>query len=171
MSKKLNGHKPAGLLRGGKYSTFDAGTRLPFIVRWPGHVKPGVSKALVSQVDVLASFAALTGQSLSKTEAWDSFNTLDAFLRKSQKSHDYVIEPTIGGNLSLIRGNWKYLEPQEGVKVMKEVNIEMGNGLQPQLYDLKTDLGETKNVAGQYSKIVAELAMLLKSVREKEGSK
>ena len=169
--EKLNGHKPAGPLRGGKYSAFDAGTRIPFIVRWPGHVKPGVSNALVSQVDLLASFAALTGQSLAKTEARDSFNTLDTFLGKSQKNRDYVIEHAIGGNLSLIRGNWKYIEPQEGVNVMKEVNIETGNDLKQQLYDLKIDLGETKNMADQYPKIVSELSTLLKSIREKEGSK
>ncbi|CAN5461142.1 arylsulfatase [soil metagenome] len=169
--EKLNGHKPAGPLRGGKYSAFDAGTRIPFIVRWPGHVKPGVSNALVSQVDLLASFAALTGQPLAKTEARDSFNTLDVFLGKSQKNSDYVIEHAIGGNLSLLRGNWKYIEPHAGVNVMKEVNIETGNDLQPQLYNLKTDLGETRNVAAQYPKVVAELTTLLKSVRDKEGSK
>ena len=63
--EKLDGHKPAGPLRGGKYSTFDAGTRVPFIVRWPGRVKPGVSDALVCQIDFLSSFAALTGQTLA----------------------------------------------------------------------------------------------------------
>ena len=169
--EKLNGHKPAGPLRGGKYSAFDAGTRIPFIVRWPGHVKPGVSNALVSQVDLLASFAALTGQPLAKTEARDSFNTLDVFLGKSRKDRNYVIEHAIDGNLSLIRGNWKYIEPHAGVKVKREVTIETGNDLQPQLYDLKTDLGETKNMAAQYPKVVAELTTLLKSIRDREGSK
>ncbi|GAB4029788.1 sulfatase family protein [Spirosoma jeollabukense] len=169
--EKLNGHKPAGPLRGGKYSAFDAGTRIPFIVRWPGHVKSGVSNALVSQVDLLASFATLTGQPLAKTDARDSFNTLDVFLGKSRKNRDYVIEHAIDGNLSLIRGNWKYIEPHAGVKVMKEVTVETGNDLQPQLYDLKTDLGETRNVAGQHPKIVSELATLLKNIRDREGSK
>ncbi len=54
---------------------------------------------------------------------------------------------------------------------MKEVNIETGNDLKQQLYDLKIDLGETKNMADQYPKIVSELSTLLKSIREKEGSK
>src|SRR5450759_3568629 len=61
----LNGHKPAGPLRGGKYSAFDGGTRVAFIVRWPGKIKPGISNALFSQIDLMASFASLTGQSLS----------------------------------------------------------------------------------------------------------
>ena len=59
--EKLGAHKPWGPLRGGKYSRFEAGTRVPFVVRWPARVKPGVSDALVSQVDLLASLAALVG--------------------------------------------------------------------------------------------------------------
>ena len=58
----LHGHRPAGPLRGGKYFVYEGGTRVPFIVRWPGGVTPGVSDALVSLVDFSASFAALTGQ-------------------------------------------------------------------------------------------------------------
>ena len=59
--EKLGDHTPAGPFRGGKYSTFEGGTRVPFVVRWPARVKPGVSDALISQVDLLASFAALVG--------------------------------------------------------------------------------------------------------------
>ena len=62
--EKLGDHKPAGPLRGGKYSAYDGGTRVPFVVRWPGTVKPGVSAAPLSQVDLLASFAALAGRKL-----------------------------------------------------------------------------------------------------------
>ena len=55
-------HTPSGVLRGGKYSLFDAGTHVPFMVSWKGHIKPGISDALVSQMDLLASFAEFTGQ-------------------------------------------------------------------------------------------------------------
>src|SRR5690606_18892982 len=51
-----HGHKPAGPFRGGKYSMFEGGTRMPFIIKWPGVIQPGVSDALVSQVDLVASF-------------------------------------------------------------------------------------------------------------------
>jgi arylsulfatase A-like enzyme len=167
--EKLNGHKPAGPLRGGKYSAFDAGTRVPFIVRWPDTVKPGVTDALVSQVDLLTSLVALTGQSLAQSETRDSFNTLDTFLGKSKKGRAYVVEHAINGTLSLIQGDWKYIEPSDGPKVMREVNMETGYDAQPQLYNLKTDLGERQNVANQHPKLVAELAGLLKTVRETEG--
>ena len=78
--EKLGGHKPAGPLRGGKYSNFEGGTRVPFIVRWPAKVKPGVSDALICQIDFLASFAALTGQTLDENDAPDSFNVLPTLL-------------------------------------------------------------------------------------------
>ena len=78
--EKLGGHRPSGPLRGGKYSAFDGGTRVPMIVRWPGRVKPGVSDALVGQVDFLASFAALTGQALAREDAPDSLDVLGALL-------------------------------------------------------------------------------------------
>ena len=60
----LHGHRPAGPFRGGKYSLFEGGTRVPFLVRWPGRVRPGIADALVNQVDLLASLAALSGQTL-----------------------------------------------------------------------------------------------------------
>ncbi len=65
----LNGHRPAGPFRGGKYSLFEGGTRVPFLVRWPGRVRPGVSDALVNQVDLPASLATLTGRKLPETSS------------------------------------------------------------------------------------------------------
>ncbi|MEO0332995.1 MAG: sulfatase-like hydrolase/transferase, partial [Bacteroidota bacterium] len=55
--EKLGGHKPAGPFRGGKYSAFEAGTRVPLLLRWPNRTEPGVSDALTSQIDFLASMA------------------------------------------------------------------------------------------------------------------
>ncbi len=81
--EKLGDHTPAGPFRGGKYSNFEGGTRVPFIVRWPARVKPGVSDALVSQVDLLASFAALVGSPLNDPRARDSENVLPALLGTS----------------------------------------------------------------------------------------
>ena len=82
-AEKLGDHQPAGPFRGGKYSNFEGGTRVPFIVSWSHHVKPGESDALIGQVDLLASFAALTGQSLDDDAGLDSLNVLPALLGKS----------------------------------------------------------------------------------------
>jgi len=169
--EKLNGHTPAGPLRGGKYSAFDGGTRIPFIVQWKNHIKPKTSEALISQVDLLASFAQLTGQKLAYKDAPDSFNELPALLGNTTKGREYIIEHAVNGTLSIIKGSWKYIEPSNGAKYDKPTNIELGNDLKPQLYNLNSDLGEKINVADQYPKIVAELSVLLRRIRENPKSR
>lgn len=163
--EKLNGHTPAGPFRGGKYSAFDAGTRVPFIVRWPGHVKPGTSDALVSQIDLAASFASLTGQNISKEAIPDSHDHHKTFLGKSKTGRDYVVEHAMNGCLSVIRGNWKYIEPHKGPKLSIETQIELGNDTEPQLYDLFKDPGEKMNVASQNPEVLKEMADLLQKIR------
>ena len=160
----LDGHKPSGPLRGGKYSAFDAGTRVAFIVRWPGRVKAGVSDALVSQIDFLSSFAALTGQSLAAADAPDSYDILGALLGQSKTGRDQLVEHA--GTLSLIRGHWKYIEPSSGPRMNKYTNTELGNDPQPQLYDLAVDLGEKRNVANEHPDLVREMAAQLKKIRK-----
>ena len=162
--ENLSGHKPAGPLRGGKYSAFDAGTRVPFIVCWPGRVKAHVSEALVCQIDLMASLAALNGQKLTRDEAPDSFNVLSALLGKAPMGRDHLVEHA--GVLSLIKGDWKYIEPGMGPRMNRNVNIELGNDREPQLYNLRSDIGERHNVASEHPELVRELAALLKKIRE-----
>ncbi|MDX1286438.1 MAG: sulfatase-like hydrolase/transferase, partial [Draconibacterium sp.] len=83
--EKLGDHTPAGVLRGGKYSLFQAGTRVPFITYWKGKIQPKVSDALVCQVDILASLAELVG---SDAVTQDSENLLDVFMGKSDEGRD-----------------------------------------------------------------------------------
>ncbi len=123
--EKLGAHKPSGPLRGGKYSRFEAGTRVPFVVRWPARVKPGVSDALVSQVDLLASLAALVGQSVPAGEAPDSRNQLAALLGQDAKGRDHVVEHA--GALALREGRWKYIEPTKGPRMSVQTNTELAN--------------------------------------------
>jgi arylsulfatase A-like enzyme len=162
--EKLGGHKPAGALRGGKYSRFEAGTRVPFIVRWPAGVKPGVSHALVSQVDLIASLAALTDQRLENSEAPDSFDVLSALLGKSRQGREHIVEHA--GGLALRVGGWKYLEPRQGPKRSATTNTELSNDSEPQLYDLSQDPGETQNLASQYPKRVKSMEALLQKIRQ-----
>ncbi len=167
--EKLSGHKPSGPLRGGKYSAFDAGTRVPFILRWPGRVKPGVSEALVCQIDFLASFAAMGGQPLGSNDAPDSTNILDALFGKSGTGRDHLVEQA--GTLSIIKGDWKYIEPSQGARMNTNTNTETGNDPAPQLYDLRTDIGEKQNVAGLHPQKVEELAAALRRIREQTRSR
>ncbi len=141
-----SGHKQSGPYRGGKYSAFEAGTRVPFVMRWPKNIKAGsTSNALLSQIDLLASFAIYFNQKLEFKDAPDSFNTWNAFMGKSDKGREALVKQ--GGALSLTIGDWKYIEPSKGVKFMKLTGIEPGNDENPQLYDLSKDQGEKDNVA------------------------
>ena len=161
--EKLGDHAPAGPFRGGKYSSFEGGTRIPFVVRWPARVKPAVSDALVSQVDLIASFAALVGSPLSDARARDSENVLPALLGTSKIARTVLVEQA--GSLSLRQGNWKYIAPGQGQKIQPNTNTELGNDPQPQLYDLAADEGERNNLAAKHPEKVRELAAMLEGIR------
>ncbi len=161
-----DGHTPAGPLRGGKNSAFEGGTRVPFIISWPGKIRPQVSNALVSQVDFLASFAKMLHQSIPNGQAEDSKNTFPAFLGKSAHGRSQLVLQ--GGALSVTKDGWKYIEPHAGPAIYKLVNIESGSSKEPQLYNLKTDIGEQNNLANQYPEKVKELAALLDKIKNEK---
>ncbi len=162
--EKLGKHRPAGPWRGGKYSNFEGGTRVPFLVRWPGRVPAGAeSPALVSQIDLAHSLALLTGAALEAEAAPDSFNILSALLGADPQGRPHLVEQA--GSLSVIVGRWKYVAPGKGPAYNKNTGIETGNHPEPQLYDLAADPGERNNVAARFPDKVAELAALLEQIR------
>lgn len=161
--EKLGGHKPSGPFRGGKYSNFEAGTRVPLIVRWPGEIKRGVSNALVSHVDLLASLAAFVGQPLVAGDAPDSDNLWSAFTGKSNTGRAVYVEQ--GSGLSLRQGKWKYIEASDRRRINTETNTELGNDSVPQLYDLATDPGERTNVATRFPDKLEEMRRLLNEIK------
>ena len=161
----LGDHKPAGPLRGGKYSAFNAGTQVPFIVSWPGRIKQGTSNVLISQVDFMASFAKMFGLQLNENDAIDSYEMLDQLLGKSDKSRDHFVHEG-NSTMALISGDWKYIVPKNGPKISQYTNIEMGNDPNPQLYKLSDDIGEAKNVATENPEKLKELEELLSKIKE-----
>lgn len=162
---QLNGHKPAGILRGGKYSIFEAGTRVPMIIRWPAKVKPAVSDALVCQIDFLASFASLLKKELPRNQPTDSENLLAALLGNSKQGRSLLVEHA--GTLSIIEGNWKYIEPSNRPAYDATTDTELGNATEPQLYDLSKDPSERNNLASQYPDKVKSLAEKLLQIKNK----
>jgi arylsulfatase A-like enzyme len=141
---ELNGtHTPWGPYRGGKYSLFEAGTRVPFFTYWKGTIAPGTSKALITQIDIFSSLASLTGSDLRGP---DSRNLIETMLGRSQMGRENFVHEAIGRS-SLRSGSWKYIPAQVGPAVIKNVNIETGSAPDPQLYDLSSDPGEQKNLA------------------------
>jgi len=162
--EKQNGHKPGGDFRGGKYSKYEAGTRVPFIVQWPGVVQQSaISSARISQVDLFASLAELTHQQLKKGDAPDSHALLQVLLGKSQQGREWLVEQ--GNGLALIKNNWKYIEPSSGQAINKFTNIELGNSPSPQLYNLQVDPGETNNLSTAYPDKVKEMHELMTKIK------
>lgn len=165
--EKLNGHTPWGIYRGGKYSSFEAGTRVPFILSWPRVVKAGVSDALICQVDLLTSFRVLLDQQVPETDAADSENILEALLGRSATGRETLVKQGMT-SLSITKNGWKYIEPNNGQRLSKLVNIETGNDPAPQLYDLTKDPSEKNNLGAQFPAKVKELAALLETIRNRK---
>ncbi|MCM4169086.1 N-acetylgalactosamine-6-O-sulfatase [Arenibacter antarcticus] len=141
--EKLGNHTPSGILRGGKYSLYDAGTKVPFITYWKGTITPSKSNAMVCQLDLLTSLAALVG---SEVKGEDSINLLDEFLGKSNKGREeLVLEATT--RTAFRKGNWAMIPPYKGAVINKQVKIELGNSEEYQLYNLEKDPGQKENLA------------------------
>ena len=145
----LGDHRPWGDFRGGKYSAFEAGTRVPMLVRWRGHVPAGaVSDALLSHIDIFASLGALCGGEIPEGAAPDSRNHLSALLGGGP-DREYVVEQNLNNTLSIIVDGWKYIEPSNKMRINRQTDTELGNDPMRQLYNLREDVGERHNLAGR----------------------
>jgi arylsulfatase A-like enzyme len=145
--EKLGNHQPAGPYRGGKYSLFEAGTRVPFLVYWQGQIQPGVSDALVSQIDLFSSLAQLTGSELKGPDSqpmWEVFTG-----QQKTGREELILEAT--SRTALRQGDWIMIPPYDGPALNRQVNIELGNDPAYQLYDLSQDIGQQQNLAEQES--------------------
>lgn len=167
--EKLGDHNPSGPFRGGKYSAFESGTRVPTITYWPGTIKPGVSNALMNQVDIYASLAELVQQDLKITDAQDSKKLLNAYLGKTTKGREFMLEEAF--TLSLREGNWKYIRPLDQNREipgwMANKNIESGLMKIPQLYNLSQDIGEQNNLAKSKPELVEKFETQLKVIENR----
>lgn len=167
--EKLGEHRPAGPLKGGKYSVFEGGTRTPFIASWKGRIAPGVSDEVVCTIDLPASFAALTGQSLATDGCLDSHNVLGALIgEKDARGRDHLVQQNNGdgGTFGYREGNWKLVRHDKQSSFNMVVENRLGPTKVPpiQLFDLSNDVGETKNVAEDHPEIVAGMTKRLAAI-------
>ena len=156
----LGDHQPAGPFSGGKYSMLEGGTRMPTITYWPGTIKPGISDALLSQVDLLASIARLVNVDIGSKQPLDSEDHLDAWLGRTKIGREYLLEE--GFSFALRMGDWKYIRPLSGKPKswLKNKGVRTGLIKEPQLYHLGEDRTETENLVNLH-------ADTLKIMREK----
>lgn len=162
----LNGHTPSGIYRGGKYSIYEGGTRIPFIVRWPAMIKAGTKQeSFFSQVDFFPTMAAITGMQLPENAAPDGRAYADVFLGKDVPGCEYVIQQSQYATLAIIEGDWKYIEPSNAPEIQRETNTELGSYKTGALFNIKEDPCEKNNLVDVYPEIAGRLAEKLAGSR------
>ena len=147
-------HKPAGVLRGGKYSMFEGGTRVPMILSWLGKVRRTDSDALVCHVDFMASFAAMLGVPLGEDDAPDSENLLSALFGDDPVGRDWLVTQGGANGSVLCHERWAYLAPNNGPAYNKHTDTELGNSKSEQLYNLLYDISQQQNLADTYPEVL-----------------
>ena len=158
---KNGDHNPWGPFRGGKYSLFEAGTHVPFFTYWKGEIQPGVSHAMVSQLDLLSSLAQLVG---SEVRTDDSLPLMNLLMGKSDLGRDeLVVEAT--SRTAFKKGDWVMIPPYKGPAVNEKVQIELGNYSDFQLYNLAKDIGQKNNLADSLPKKLQEMLTAFEAIR------
>ena len=139
----LGDHTPSGGLRGGKYSLFEAGTKVPFVAYWKDKIKSGVSDQIISQIDLFNSISKMIDSDI-KTEDGNDFSNL--ILNNTGKGrNDLVIEAM--GRTAYRNKEWVMIPPYKGRKIAKNVQIELGNSTDYMLFNLEKDPYQKNNLA------------------------
>lgn len=176
--EKLGKHKPAGHFSGGKYSVLEGGTRTPFITRWTGRIKPGVSENMVCTVDLATSMAAMTGAKLKPSACVDSLDVIDSLLGANDATgRDHLVQQDNGrgGNYGFRIGKWKL--QRHDSKTTRNVSLRLVNENVPRfrLFDLDADPSEKNNVIDSHREVAAQmqakLARIIEAGRSREIEK
>ncbi|MFO1076288.1 MAG: sulfatase-like hydrolase/transferase [Planctomycetota bacterium] len=165
-------HRSMGELRGIKRDVYEGGQRVPMLVRWPGVVAAGASSgALVGQVDVMATLAAITGFALPDDAAEDSFDLGPVWRGEVASVRPFLVHNTYADKWGVRSGDWLLIDAQDGGHrklpewfVQREGYEE--NPLPVMLFDMRKDPGQRHNLAGDRPDVVAELRVLLTKLRE-----
>jgi arylsulfatase A-like enzyme len=161
-------HQPSAKFRGFKASIYEGGHRVPFFARWPGKIKPGsTSSETICLTDMLATCAALVGEELPDDAGEDSYNILPVLLGHTLKTsiREATVHQSAAGQLAIRQGAWKLILPPTAKGAQK------GDPGEAELYHLRTDVGETKNMATDRPEVVEQLKKLLEKYRESGRSR
>jgi arylsulfatase A-like enzyme len=176
-AEKVNGHSPAGVLRGWKYLAYEGGTRVPFIAHWPARLRPGVNDKIISIHDLLATFAAIVGQKIPEGAAPDSLNQLPVLLDAAAAPVRTEIVQQGVASLAIRVGDWKLIpatpmasQVGTGGANPNDTRFAQANTPEPLLFNLRDDPGESYNLAPAQPEKVAELAARLAAIKALPGA-
>ncbi|HNQ89917.1 MAG TPA: arylsulfatase [Verrucomicrobiota bacterium] len=164
-------HRSSGPLRGLKRDLYEGGHRVPFLVKWPGVVQPGsVSDALISQVDLLATLAAVVGHALPAGVAEDSHDLLAVWKQNAPSPRRSLVHNTVAGAYAVRDGPWVLIANKTGAHSKVPAWFDRENGYAEdehpgELYDLRTDLAQKRNLYAAEPAKVKELTGVLESIR------
>jgi arylsulfatase A-like enzyme len=172
------GLKINGSLRGGKHSEWEGGFREPFIVRWPSKTPAGtVSNQVICLTDLLATFAGILSVPLPKGNAEDSFDISRAFTERSPgvPVRDPVILQAADATYAIRTGDWKFIEranppafaSTRNARKTAQAAKKQAKQLADELYNLKNDPYETKDVMAGNEKRAAAMKKLLVNSRDR----
>ena len=165
-------HSPTGGLRGAKYSAYEGGTRVPFIVHWPAVIKEQrVNNALVSQIDFLDVMASIAGIGDGAARSTDGFpEEVQTWLGNDEKGRPFALGMAQSHTLTLRTADWKFIEPKGGPAMIQwGPKIETGYSTTPQIFKcINGTFDETQNVAPAYPTIVEQFTKLLEKIRKQQ---
>ena len=162
-------HSPTGGLRGGKYSAYEGGTRVPFIVHWPAVIKEqAVKSALVSQIDFLDVMASIAGIGNGEARSADGMpGEVATWFGNDEKGRAFAMGMAQNHTLTLRTAEWKIIEPKGGAAMIPwGPKIETGYSTTPQLFkQVNGAFDETHNVAPEHPTLVERLSTLMEHIR------
>jgi arylsulfatase A-like enzyme len=165
-------HSPTGGLRGWKYSAYEGGTRVPFIIHWPAVIKKqAVKSALVSQIDFLDVMARIAGVGTGVARSTDGFpGEVATWFGKNEKGRPFAVGMAQNHTLTLRTETWKFIEPKGGPAMIPwGPKIETGYATHPQIFKcVDGAFDEHKNMATEHPDIVAALSSLLEKIRHQK---
>jgi arylsulfatase A-like enzyme len=172
---KKFGHRSNGTWRGQKADIWEAGHRVPFIVRWPGKVKPGsTSEQTICLTDVLATCAAIADTKLPENAGEDSVSFLPALVndKLDKPLREATVHHSGSGLFAIRQGDWKWIDGlgSGGFSAPRTEKPQPG-GPAGQLYNLADDPQEQKNLYADKPEMVAKLKTLLQQYRDKGQSR
>jgi arylsulfatase A-like enzyme len=167
------GHYPSANLRGSKSDSWDGGHRVPFLVRWPGHIQAGSTSAqTLCLTDFFATCSDILDTPLPENAAEDSVSFLPAFKGEPiVTTRAGIIHHSISGHFSYRLGKWKLIlaKGSGGWSSPTEQQVKPGAPI-AQLYDMENDIGETTNLYDSNPEVVAQLLKLMEADIERGRS-